>query len=74
VSNQNPVIVWFRRDLRLADNPALYAAARSEKPLILLYIDEENKGRGLGGAAEVWLHHSLTSLIETIADRGGYSK
>lgn len=68
---QNPVIVWFRRDLRLADNPALRAAMASEKPLILLYIDETNKGRALGGAAEVWLHHSLTSLSEAIESKGG---
>jgi len=71
MSKQNPAIVWFRRDLRLADNPALSAAISSEKPLILLYIDETNKGRALGGAAKVWLHHSLTSLSETIESKGG---
>ncbi|NNF41253.1 MAG: hypothetical protein HKN64_07720, partial [Woeseiaceae bacterium] len=26
-----PAIVWFRQDLRLADNPALAAAVRSKK-------------------------------------------
>ena len=34
----NPIIVWFRRDLRLADNPALAAAAQSGKPVICLYV------------------------------------
>jgi len=71
MSKQNPAILWFRRDLRLADNPALHAAISSAKPLILLYIDETNKGRELGGAAEVWLHHSLTSLSGTIESKGG---
>jgi len=71
MSNENPAIVWFRRDLRLADNPALRAAISSDKPLILLYVDEANKGRKNGGASKVWLHHSLTSLSETISDKGG---
>ncbi len=71
MSKQNPVIVWLRRDLRLADNPALRAAISSDKPLILLYIQETNKGRENGGAADVWLHHSLTSLSETIESKGG---
>jgi len=66
-----PVIVWLRRDLRLADNPALHAGVKSGKPLILLYVDESNKGRALGGASEVWLHHSLTALMKSISDKGG---
>ena len=36
--NERPVIVWFRQDLRLADNPALAAAARSGRPLLPVYI------------------------------------
>lgn len=71
MSKQNPIIVWFRRDLRLADNPALRAAISSEKPLILVFIDETNKGRALGGAAKVWLHHSLTALMENISGKDG---
>ena len=71
MSKANPIIVWLRRDLRLADNPALHAAVNSGKPLVLLYIDEENKGRALGGAAEVWMHHSLSSLMQSIIDKGG---
>jgi deoxyribodipyrimidine photo-lyase len=34
----NPAIVWFRDDLRLADNPALHAAAASKRPLVCIYI------------------------------------
>ncbi len=44
--SQSPVIVWFRRDLRLADNAALTAAAKSDAPLFPLYIlDDENSRR-----------------------------
>lgn len=67
----NPVIVWFRRDLRLADNPALCAAVDSGKPLVLVYIDETNRARDLGGASKFWLHHSLASLAADISSKGG---
>jgi hypothetical protein len=33
-----PVIVWFRRDLRLADHPALHAAAASGRPVLPVFI------------------------------------
>lgn len=32
------VIVWFRQDLRLDDNPALATAIKSGKAIIPLYI------------------------------------
>jgi deoxyribodipyrimidine photo-lyase len=59
-----PVIVWFRRDLRLADQPALAAAVESGAPVVPLYIldDETPKHRKMGGASRWWLHHSLASL------------
>ena len=71
MSSKNPAIIWFRRDLRLGDNPALYAALRSGKPLILLYIDEINRARPLGGAAKAWQHYSLLLLKASIEAKGG---
>ncbi|MBY0564520.1 MAG: DNA photolyase family protein [Hyphomonadaceae bacterium] len=67
-----PAIVWFRQDLRLADNPALDAACKSQRPLILLYVlDDETPGRWRTGAASRWwLHRSIEALAETIAKRG----
>lgn len=69
----SPSLVWFRDDLRLADNPALRAAIDRGEPVIALYVlDEESPGiRPLGGAARWWLHHSLTSLGERLRERGG---
>ena len=61
-----PLIVWFRRDLRVADNPALSEAAQTGRPLICLYILETEKERELGGASQWWLHHSLQSLSEDL--------
>ncbi len=56
-------ILWLRRDLRLADQPALTAAVRSG-PVIPVYIldDETPKHRRMGAASRWWLHHSLKSL------------
>lgn len=55
-------IVWFREDLRLADNPALSAAAE-RGALLPVFILTEDGTRSLGGAARWWLHHSLQALM-----------
>lgn len=67
-----PVVLWFRRDLRLADNPALARAAASGGPVIPVFIlDEGDPGpRPLGGASRWWLHHSLTVLAGDLAGLG----
>ena len=67
-----PVIVWFRQDLRLSDNPALAAAAAAGRPVIPLYIlDTESAGRWApGGASRWWLHHSLEALSRSLTERG----
>ena len=69
----DPVLYWFRDDLRLADNPALAAAVSSGKPLHLIYIldDSAKHGRALGSAQRWWLHHSLAKLAADISQRGG---
>ncbi|MFN5667529.1 deoxyribodipyrimidine photo-lyase, partial [Bradyrhizobium sp.] len=36
-----PVIVWFRDDLRLSDHPALQEAASRGAPVIGLYVRDE---------------------------------
>lgn len=70
---EQPVIVWFRDDLRLSDNPAFSAAAQSGRPMVCVFIhDEESEGlRSLGGAALWWLHGSLQELDATLRERGG---
>ena len=65
-----PIIVWFRRDLRVADNPALCEAVKTGKPVICLYILETEKERELGGASLWWLHHSLKSLNTDLEEIG----
>jgi deoxyribodipyrimidine photo-lyase len=60
-----PVIVWFRQDLRLADNPALHAAAKMGAPIIPLFVLDEGV-RQPGGASRWWLHHSLAALDKAL--------
>lgn len=65
-----PQIVWLRRDLRIADNPALYEAAKLG-PVIAVYVldDKAAKTHAYGGASRWWLHHSLESLAVSFAKR-----
>lgn len=67
-----PVILWFRRDLRLADQAAIVAAVQSGAPVIPVYVldDETPKHRNMGGASRWWLHHSLVSLAKSLEERG----
>jgi deoxyribodipyrimidine photo-lyase len=70
---ETPLILWFRDDLRLSDNPALVAAAKTGQKIIPVFIlDEDSPGlRPLGGASRWWLHGSLESLQRDIALLGG---
>jgi deoxyribodipyrimidine photo-lyase len=66
-------IVWFRRDLRLSDNPALHAAVASCDRVVALYAhapDEEGEWAP-GAASRWWLHHSLEALDASLRERGG---
>ncbi len=56
-----PVLFWFRQDLRLSDQPALHAAA-AKGPVVCLYILDDTLAWSMGGASRWWLHHSLGSL------------
>ena len=69
---ERPVLVWFRQDLRLTDNPALAAAARSGAPVIPVYVlDDETAGDWrMGGASRWWLHQSLRALDGSLRERG----
>jgi deoxyribodipyrimidine photo-lyase len=66
------VIVWFRQDLRLKDNPALHAAVESGQPVIPVYIwsPEEEGEWAPGAASRWWLHHSLQALAKDLKSRG----
>jgi deoxyribodipyrimidine photo-lyase len=60
----SPALVWFRHDLRLDDNPALWAAIDRGGPVIPVFIGapEEEGAWPPGAASRWWLHQSLGRL------------
>jgi deoxyribodipyrimidine photo-lyase len=66
-----PLLLWFRDDLRLADNRTVDAAARSGTPVVPVFVlDEESGLRPRGGASRWWLHGSLDALGQSLRARG----
>jgi deoxyribodipyrimidine photo-lyase len=63
-----PVILWFRRNLRLRDNAAVIEAALRDQPVVPVYVVGPDDA---GGASRWWLHHSLESLDGALRDLGG---
>ncbi len=72
MTDNPPSIVWFRQDLRLADNPALSAARDSGAPVLPVYVLDAAAGGDWspGGASRWWLHHSLASLQRDLKAAG----
>ncbi len=66
-------VVWFRKDLRLNDNPALARALTSGKKIIPIFVWDKEEGGDwkAGSASRLWLHHALNSLSESIGKLGG---
>jgi deoxyribodipyrimidine photo-lyase len=65
-------ILWFRLDLRLADNPALLAATTGRGAVIPVFIwapGEEGEWAP-GAASRWWLHQSLVSLSNSLRAAG----
>jgi deoxyribodipyrimidine photo-lyase len=60
-ATHSPILVWFRKDLRLDDNGALLSAVETGRPILCVYVREpEAEAVGpLGAAQGWWLHHSL---------------
>jgi deoxyribodipyrimidine photo-lyase len=71
-SDPPPVILWFRRDLRLADNLALQAAIKTGASVVCIYVREPERpfAGALGAAQGWWLHHSLTALNQSLESAG----
>ncbi len=66
-------LVWLRRDLRLADNPAIAQAKADGRPILFLYhLDSERLERhDVDGIHVQWELDCLNSLKSDIENRGG---
>ena len=62
-------IVWFRRDLRLGDNPALTAALESARRVIPVFVADPSVD-AMGACAKWRLGLSLRSLTEDLEAAG----
>ena len=67
-----PVILWFRRDLRLHAHPALNKALALKRPIVPVYIHDTTTAQqwAEGAASKWWLHHSLQALQASIVASG----
>lgn len=65
-------LLWFRRDLRLGDNPALCAALERHERVVPVYVHDPLAETPWvpGGASRWWQHHSLVALAQELHARG----
>lgn len=56
-------IVWFRKDLRISDNPSIVAASNIGQILPIYIADNSEK---IGSASKIWLHSSLEKLNQSL--------
>ncbi len=71
VSRASRSIMWFRRDLRLADNPALLAAGADGAAVVPVFVVDPVFA-GSGAPRLAYLHDALRSLDASIRQRGGH--
>ncbi|WP_371037668.1 deoxyribodipyrimidine photo-lyase [Rhodosalinus sp. FB01] len=69
MSDNAPIILWFRRDLRMADHPALHAAVSSRRPVIPVFLRDDLVDR-LGAAPKFRLGLGLERFAAELQDAG----
>lgn len=70
MANKNITLLWFRRDLRLRDNPALDWVCDNSDTVLPVYIHQDENHWPSGGASRWWLHNSLQQLEKRLAKVG----
>lgn len=65
----SPVIIWFRRDLRLSDHPALTAACEGGHPVIPVFICDETV-EAMGAAPKWRLGLGVEALAASLKAAG----
>ncbi|XXG44697.1 hypothetical protein AAC387_Pa01g4428 [Persea americana] len=71
MGSTSKTIVWFRRDLRIEDNPALAAAARDGCVLpVYIWCPKEEGQFYPGRVSRWWLKQSLAQLDQTLRSLG----
>ncbi len=68
-TGQSAIILWYRRDLRLSDHPALSAAIQSGRPILPVFI-LDNQVLSLGAAPKWRLGLGLEAFSRTLEQLG----
>ncbi|CAM0997237.1 Deoxyribodipyrimidine photo lyase [Rhodanobacter sp. Root179] len=63
-------LMLFRRDLRLADNPAWSSACAEHAHVLPVFIHADDEACAAGSASRWWLHHALRALDRDLRDAG----
>lgn len=69
MSDTSPILLWFRRDLRLSDHPALSAAVATGRPVIPVFIHDAVV-EGLGAAPKWRLGLGVDALARRLEGIG----
>lgn len=69
MSDKTPILMWFRRDLRLSDHAALSAACDSGRPVIPVFIHDA-LSEGLAAAPKWRLGLGLGQLAKSLEGKG----
>ncbi|TMV54985.1 deoxyribodipyrimidine photo-lyase, partial [Thioclava sp. BHET1] len=70
MSEQAPILLWFRRDLRLDDSPMLFEAAATGRPILPVALPEV-MAEGLGAAAAWRYGRALEAFAARLKDALG---
>jgi deoxyribodipyrimidine photo-lyase len=63
-------VLWFRRDLRLGDHPALLAAA-GDGPVVALFVLDDELRKPSGAPRIAFMYRTLRTLDEQLREHGG---
>jgi deoxyribodipyrimidine photo-lyase len=69
MTTEAPVVLWFRRDLRLADHAALHTAAGHSERALALYVLDDRLLKPAGTPRTAFLLDSLRELDSALAGR-----
>jgi len=69
VTREAPVVLWFRRDLRLGDHAALLEASKHSKHVLALYVLDEALLKPGGAPREAFLYGCLEKLNDQLGGR-----
>ncbi|EBA11886.1 cryptochrome/photolyase family protein [Roseobacter sp. CCS2] len=67
--SKSPILMWFRRDLRLGDHEALTAACDADRPVIPVFIYDELT-ESMGAAPKMRLGLSVADLAASLNEKG----